>query len=102
MQPLHAAENSPQSTATAPGTSSAQLGGLSADYAEDEFASRWEPQILLARPRATDPYAAWLAQREAERAAAPGLRRRSRRFKRGRAGKAPWEVILVRLSGDAP
>jgi len=77
---------------------------LFTDDGPDRFASRCEPQMLTARAKPTDPYTTWLTQREAERrsATATALPRAAGRFGRAGAPKAPWDVILVKLSPDGP
>jgi hypothetical protein len=68
----------------------------------DQFASRWEPDTLVARTTYTDPYAAWLNEHQSARYSATGsaARRATGRFRRNQPPKAPWEAIPVTLSPD--
>ena len=78
------------------------MGELFAEDGADRSASRCEPQMLVARSKHTDPYEAWLNQREAERgsATATALPRSAARFGRHQQAKAPWDAIRVTLSPD--
>jgi hypothetical protein len=66
--------------------------------AQDQVASRHDPQLLAARSVPVDPYTAWLEQREAERRAgiedAPARPAR-RRFARSRPASTPWFTVTV-------
>jgi hypothetical protein len=70
--------------------------------ASEHMTSRHDEQMLITRTTPADPYAAWLAKREAARRAssvAPSTTSAGRFTRNGRA-KAPWEVILVKLAPD--
>jgi len=68
----------------------------------DQFASRWEPDMLVAHTTYTDPYATWLSEHESERYSATGntARRATGRLRRNQPPKAPWDAIPVTLSPD--
>lgn len=102
MQPLQAPYHSLQGTPTLPNDPPSSVGGLFAGDGTDGFASRCEEQMLGARTKHTDPYTAWLNQREAERgsATATSVPRPAVRFGRNQPPKAPWDAILVTLSPD--
>jgi hypothetical protein len=67
----------------------------------DQFASRWEPGMLVAHITCTDPYVAWLKEHQAEHCSATGSTARSAtaQFRRNQPPKA-WEAIPVTLSPD--
>ena len=103
MQQLQAIDHSPQGAPALRSASSASFGGLLAEDGLDRCGSRCDPQMLVARRKYTDPYAAWLDQHEAEQRSvtATAAPRRAGRFGRDQAPKAPWDVILVTLSPDS-
>lgn len=94
--------HSPQVTPTLRNETPWSVGELFAEHGPDRFASRCEPQMLVARAKHTDPYAAWLNQREAERdsAIATAVSKPAGRFGRNQPAKAPWDAIRVTLSRD--
>jgi hypothetical protein len=71
-------------------------------FATEHLTSRHDEQMLITRTAPADPYVAWLAKREAARRAsrvAPSITPAGR-FTRNGKTKAPWEVILVKLTPD--
>jgi hypothetical protein len=71
-------------------------------FASEHMASRHDEQLLITRTAPADPYTAWLAKRERARRAssvAPSTTPAGRFTRNGKA-KAPWEVILVKLTPD--
>lgn len=102
MQPLQAPHHSLQGTATLRNEAPWSVGELFAEDGADCSASRCEPQMLVARTKHTDPYAAWLNQRDAERgsATATARPRPACGFGRNQPAKAPWDAIRVTLSRD--
>ena len=102
MQPLQSPHHSLQGTPTPRDGAPSLIGDQFADDGRDGFVGRWEPQTLIARTKYTDPYAAWLNQREAQRhtATATAMPTPAGRFGRNQRHKAPWDVILVTLSPD--
>lgn len=69
----------------------------------DQMESRHGAQMLTARAVPTDPYTAWLEERESERrygaVSAPATR--SGRFARNQQALAPWDAMPVTLSPDS-
>jgi hypothetical protein len=99
MQPLQTPDHSLQRTPTFHNDPLSSMGELPVEDGLDRFASRCEPQMLVARTRHNDPYAAWLNQREAERRSANAtVPSPVGRFGRNQPPKAPWGVIRVSLS----
>jgi hypothetical protein len=102
MQSLQSPDHSLQRTPTLRNGPPSLMGELFAEDGLDGFVGRWEPQTLIARTKYTDPYTAWLNQREAQRrtATATAMPRPAGRFGRNQPHKAPWDAILVTLSPD--
>jgi hypothetical protein len=102
MQALQTPHHSLQVTPTLRTSLPSSTGELFAEDGPDRFASRCEPQMLVARAKHTDPYATWLNQREAERdsAIATTVSEPAGRFGRNQPAKAPWAAIRVTLSRD--
>jgi hypothetical protein len=102
MQRLQAFRHSPQDSPTLCNDPPSSMCVPFADDGLAQFERRWEPQILLARNEATDPYEVWLNERESERraASATAAPRTAGRFDRRASHKAPWDAIRVRLSPD--
>jgi hypothetical protein len=100
MQPLHAPDHSMQDTSLVRHDSLSSRGERCSEA--DQFASRWEPDMLVAHTTYTDPYEAWLNEHQSEGYSATGstARRAPRRFRRNQPPKAPWEAIPVTLSPD--
>ncbi len=67
----------------------------------EQTASRHEPHSFIVGARPTDPYLAWLSGRDAELAPAAeaGPGKRAGRLTGNDPAKAPWEMILVKLTG---
>jgi hypothetical protein len=101
MQPLHTPGHSLHGAPTFR-NDPLSMRELPAEDGLDRFASRCEPQMLVARAKHTDPYAAWLNQREAEcrSATATAVPSPVGRFGRKQLPKAPWGAIRVTLSPD--
>jgi hypothetical protein len=102
MQSVQTSDHPLQGTSTLRDEPPSSMRELLADDGLDRVASRCEPQMLIAGTKPTDPYTTWLNQREAERrsATATALPRTAGRFGRNQAPRAPWNVILVKLSTD--
>jgi hypothetical protein len=101
MQPLQTSHPL-QATPTLRSYPPCSTGELFADDGPDRFANRCEPQMLVARTKHTDPYAAWLNQREAERDStiATAVPKPTGCFGGDHPAKAPWDAIRVTLSRD--
>jgi hypothetical protein len=99
MTPPQAANQFMQGTPPVREDSLSSVGEPSSEA--DQFASRWEPGVLVAQITDTDPYVAWLHEHQSKRystgRSAPGA---SRRFRRNPRPKAPWEAIAVTLCPD--
>ena len=100
MQPLHAPDQSVKGTPLVRNDPPSSGGEPVLD--EEHFASRWEPDTLVARTTSTDPYASWLNERRFERYSVTGSTARSApsRLRRDQPPKAPWEAIMVTLTPD--
>jgi hypothetical protein len=68
-----------------------------AQQAPGELASRHDPYLISARARPVDPYAAWLAQREADRCllAESGLAQSPSPRSHKQPTNTPWYVVLA-------
>jgi hypothetical protein len=99
MQPLEVPHQPMQATAMVRNDPPPSTGERSSEA--DQFASRWEPGVLVPHITDTDPYVAWLNEHQAERYSATGSTARtvSVRFRRNQPPKA-WEAIPVTLSPD--
>jgi hypothetical protein len=100
MQQLHALDQSMQGT---PLVRNDSLWSSGERFSEaDQFASRCEPDMLVAHATYTDPYETWLNEHQSKRYSATGSRARSAtgRFRRNQPPKAAWEAIWVTLSRD--
>jgi hypothetical protein len=100
MRPLHSLDQSMQTT---PLVRNESLWSGGEGFSEaDQFASRWEPDILDAHAPHADPYEAWVNEHQSERYSATGSTARSAtgRFRRNQPPKASWEAIWVTLSPD--
>jgi hypothetical protein len=67
MRLLQAPKHSRQHISSTCDIARSQSNKLSAQGGRDRTTSRHDAQMLLARTVSTDPYAAWLEQREADR-----------------------------------
>ena len=102
MQPLHTPEHKRQRISSSNYDSGSSRAERLAQDGPGQMASRHEPEILVTRVVPTDPYTAWLSQREAERhsSTADAHAGPVRQFGQDRRIKAPWEAILVTLTPD--
>jgi hypothetical protein len=100
MQPLRALDQSTQATPRVRNES--HWSGGEGFSEADQFASRWEPDMLVPHATYTDPYEAWVNEHQSERYSPTGSTARSAtgRFRRNQPPKAPWEAIWVTLSPD--
>jgi hypothetical protein len=100
MQPLQATDQSMQGTPILRNDSPSATGKRLSD--PDQFASRWEPGVLVPHITDTDPYVAWLDEHQAERYSATRstARRATGCLRRNQPPKAPWMAIPVTLSPD--
>jgi hypothetical protein len=104
MPLLHANGHAPHRSPALRNDPRTPRDGLIGEDALDQLASRYEPQTLTERAVHTDPYVAWLKEREGERCAASGtaMPAPAHRFRRHQSHKAPWEARPVTLSPDGP